>query len=75
MEEECMESCGGKTRRKGLLGRPRVRWEDNIKIYLGEKRWRRGLDSSVSGWAQCWALVKMETNLRIPQSAVKSLSG
>jgi len=26
----------GKTERKGLLGRPRCRWEDNIKVDLQE---------------------------------------
>jgi hypothetical protein len=32
------------------LGRPRRRWEDNIKMDLGKKRvWRCGLDSLGSG--------------------------
>jgi hypothetical protein len=60
MEEECIQSCDGKARRRGLLGRPKVRWEDNIKIYLGEKHWRRGLDSSVSGkWKQTFGFHKV----------------
>jgi hypothetical protein len=30
---------------KRPLGRPRYRWEDNIKMDLREKVWRCGLDS------------------------------
>ena len=34
------------------LGRPRRRWEDNIRIDFKEIGWgKRGLDCSVSGWA------------------------
>ena len=29
---------------KGPLGRPRLRWEDNIKIDLQEVGWGHGLD-------------------------------
>jgi hypothetical protein len=31
------------------LGRPRHRWEDNIKMGLQEVGWRHGLDSAGSG--------------------------
>jgi len=35
----------GKREGKGLLGRPRLRWEDNIKMYLQEVGWGvHGLD-------------------------------
>jgi len=34
----------GKTEGKKPLGRPRSRWEHNIKIDLQEVRWRHGLD-------------------------------
>ena len=34
----------GKPEGKRPLGRPRHRWEDNIKIDLQELRWRHGLD-------------------------------
>jgi len=33
VQESCIEGLGGKTRRKG---RPRRRWEDNIRIDLQE---------------------------------------
>jgi hypothetical protein len=39
----------GKSEVKRLLGRPRRRWEDNIKIDLKEIGWGYGLDSSGSG--------------------------
>jgi len=32
MEERCVQSFGGKPERKRPPGRPRHRWEDNIKI-------------------------------------------
>jgi hypothetical protein len=35
---------------KEALGRPTLRWEDNIKIDLIEVEWGRGLDRSGSGW-------------------------
>jgi hypothetical protein len=31
------------------LGRPKRRWEDNIKLDLREVRWGHGLDQSGSG--------------------------
>jgi hypothetical protein len=34
----------GKPEGKRQLGRPRLKWEDNIKIYLREVGWRHGLD-------------------------------
>jgi hypothetical protein len=34
----------GKTEGKSPLGRPRCRWEDNIKMHLQEVGWRYGLD-------------------------------
>jgi hypothetical protein len=33
-----------KPEEKGLLGRPRCRWDDNIKIDLQEVGWGDGLD-------------------------------
>ena len=32
----CIQGFGGETRRKGALGRPRRRWENNIKMDLHE---------------------------------------
>ena len=34
----------GKPEGKRPLGRPRRRWEDNIKMVLQEAGWERGLD-------------------------------
>ena len=35
-EERCMQGIGGETWGKEPLGRPRHRWEDNIKMDLQE---------------------------------------
>jgi hypothetical protein len=57
----------GKPKGKRPLGRPRRRWEDNIKMDLREIRW------GVMDWidlAQDWdewrALVSTVMNLRVP---------
>jgi hypothetical protein len=39
----------GKPERRRPLGRPRRRWEDNIKMDLREVRWGHGLYKSGSG--------------------------
>jgi len=45
--------CVGKREGKRPLGRPRRRWEDNIKMDLQEVRmWGYGLDRSGSGYGQ-----------------------
>jgi hypothetical protein len=36
-EEECIQTCGVKARRKEPLGTPRNRWEDNIEMHLRDK--------------------------------------
>jgi hypothetical protein len=38
-EDESIYAFGVKYRRKGTTGRPRHRWEDNIKIDLREIGW------------------------------------
>jgi hypothetical protein len=38
-EEMCIQDFGGKPEEKGQLGRPKHRWEDNIKMYLQEVGW------------------------------------
>ena len=57
----------GKSEGKRLLGRPRHRWEDNIKIDLREA----GCDAG--DWIalaedrdQWWAYVRAVMNLRVP---------
>ena len=42
----------GKPKVKRLRGRPRPKWEDNIKIGLQEVGWGHGLDQSGSGQGQ-----------------------
>jgi len=45
--------CVGEREGKRPLGRPRRRWEDNIKMDLQEVRmWGYGLDRSGSGYGQ-----------------------
>ena len=60
-------SCMGERRGKRLLGRPRHRWEDNIKMDLqevgcGGMDWRE-LAQGTDRWR---ALVTMVMNLRVP---------
>jgi len=56
----------GKPKGKRPLGRPRRRWEDNIKMYLrevgGGGDWME-LAQDRDGW---WALVNTVMNLRVP---------
>jgi hypothetical protein len=58
---------GGPKGRKRPLGRPKRRWEDNIKMNLRET----GIDGA--NWirlardrVQCWAFVNTVMNLRVP---------
>jgi len=51
-EERCILVLEGKPEGKKPLGRPRLRWEDNIEIDHQEVRWDRGLDLSGSLWGQ-----------------------
>jgi hypothetical protein len=57
----------GKPEGKRPLGRPRRRWVDNIKIYLGEVGWGDvdwiGLAKDRNRWR---ALVNSALNLRVP---------
>ena len=57
----------GKPNKNIPLGRPRSRWEDNIKKSLQEVRWG---SSNVLLWLRIrdrwWALVNAAMNLHIP---------
>jgi hypothetical protein len=65
----------GKPEGKRLLGRPRRRWEDNIRMDIREIEWGnvdwidRALDRD-----QWRALVNTVMNLRVPQNVGKLLS-
>jgi hypothetical protein len=50
---------------KGLLGKTKRRWDDNIKIHLKEVR-RGGMDWITAVW---WALVSAVMNFRVPNIA------
>jgi hypothetical protein len=57
-EEKCINTLVGKPEDQKPLGRPRSRWEDNIRMGLRENGLgERGLDSSGSGerteWGPC----------------------
>jgi hypothetical protein len=60
----------GRPEGRGQLGRPRRRWEDNIKMYLREIGFG---DVDWSHWAQCrdrWRdIVNTVMNLRVPYNA------
>jgi hypothetical protein len=60
----------GKPEGKILLGRPRQRWVDNIKIDLGEVGWGSvdwiGLVPDRNSWR---ALVKAVLNFWVPENA------
>ena len=45
----CRQGFGGAPEGKKPLGRPRYRWEDNMKMYLQEGGWGHGLDRAGSG--------------------------
>jgi hypothetical protein len=57
----------GKPEGKRSLGRPRHRWEDNIRMYLSEIGWR-GVDwiLLVQDRDQWQVLVNIVLNLRVP---------
>jgi hypothetical protein len=66
----------GKQEGKRPLGRPRRRWEDNIKMDLRERRWG-GMDwiDLAQDRDQWRALVNTVMNLRVPYNFGKFLSG
>jgi hypothetical protein len=63
--EESSMSLEGKSEGKRHLGRPRRRWEDNIKTDIRNRMGWYGLDSSGSGYGPLAGLVKPIMNLRI----------
>jgi hypothetical protein len=63
-EERCIQGLVGKPEGKRPLGRPRHRWEDNIKIDLQEVGWG-GMDwiDLAEDRDRCWAVVNAVMNL------------
>jgi hypothetical protein len=66
-EGRCLQGFGWEVRSKRLLGRPRLRWEDNIKMDLREigidgANWTRLAQDRV----QWRAFVSTVMNLRVP---------
>ena len=65
--EGCKECWWGKPEGKSPLGRPRCRWEDNIKMDLQEVGGGRGdwmeLAQNMDGWR---SLVGTVRNFRVP---------
>ena len=65
--ERCAQSSGGKPERKRPLGRPRPRWEDNIKVDLQEVRGGCGDWMELAQDRDRWrALVSTVMNFRVP---------
>jgi hypothetical protein len=56
----------GKPEGKRQLRKPRLRWENNIKMDLQEVGWGHGVDLCGSGQGQMWALVNAVMNFRVP---------
>ena len=56
----------GKTEGKRPLGRPRRRWEDNIKMNLREVRWGGDWMESAQDRVRWRALVNTVMNFRVP---------
>ena len=57
----------GKPERKKPLGRPRHRWDDNIKMDLQEVEWGCGVWMELAQDRERWrALVSTVMNFRVP---------
>jgi len=66
-EERYKQGFGGETRGKEPLGRPRRRWEDNIKMDLQEVGCG-GMDwiDLAQDRERWWALVNVVMNIQVP---------
>jgi len=65
----------GKAEEKGPLGRPRSRWQDNIKMKLKLREWK-GVDwiDLVQDGGRWRTVVKMLTNIWVLYNMGKSLT-
>jgi len=59
---------------KSPLGRPRLRWENNIKMDFQEVVGGHGLDVCGSGYGQVVGTCEYRVNLRVPYNAGNVLS-
>jgi hypothetical protein len=66
--ERCIQGFGGKTEGKRPLGRPKRRWENNIKMDLQEVGWGYGLIELAQDRDRRGALVNAIMNLRVPKN-------
>ena len=64
--ERCAQGSSGETRGKEPLGRPRRRWEDNIKMDLQEVGGGGDWMELAQDRDKCRALVNMVMNFRVP---------
>jgi hypothetical protein len=66
-EERCIQDLVGRPGGRRPLGRPRRRWEDNIKMYLQEVGWGGMVWIEMAQDRDRWrALVNAVMNLRVP---------
>ena len=64
--ERCTQGSSGETRRKEAIGRPRPRWEDNIKMDLQEVGGGGDWMELVQDRDRWRALVNTVMNFRVP---------
>jgi hypothetical protein len=64
--KRCLQDFGGQTRGKSPLGRPRRRWEDNIKMDLQEVGWVMDWIELTQDRDRWRALVNAVMNFRVP---------
>jgi hypothetical protein len=66
-DEECLQGSGGKVRKRRPLGSSRRRWEDNIKIDVGEIGWSSMYWMDLTQDRDQWrALVNKVIKFRVP---------